>query len=127
MYIPDGWTDDMTFALPEGVTFEKIAEYVLSSVAGGASYETRIEELRSWGLADDDAELACDRALGGAFRAGTTDPGNEPSSEKDPIAHFSYHHCRSNPLLLAAIFPDHFPVPPSEQPAGRRFRWRFWR
>lgn len=103
--IPDGWTDDMTFPLPEGVTVEKIVDYVLASAAGGEPHESRVRELRSWGLAADDAELACDRALGGAFRAGTTSPENEPSAEKDPIAHVSYHHCRANPRLISTLFP----------------------
>ena len=67
--IPDGWTDDMNIPLPNGVTVERIGEFVLSSAAAGESHEVRIAALLSWGLTRDDAELACDRALGGAFRA----------------------------------------------------------
>ena len=107
--ITDGWTDDMTFPLPEGITIEKIVDYVLSSAVGGAPHASRVGELRAWGLAADDAELACDRALGGAFRAGTTSPGNEPSSAKDPIAYVSYHRCRANPRLISTLFPKQFP------------------
>lgn len=47
--------------------------------------------------------------LGGAFRAGTTSPENEPCSEKDPIAYGSYHRCRASPELISALFPKHFP------------------
>jgi hypothetical protein len=113
--IPEGWTDDMTVSLPEGVTVEKIVDYVLSSAASGAPHESRIGDLRSWGLAAEDAELACDRALGGAFRAGTTSPANEPSSQKDPIAYASYHRCKANPALISTLFPKQFP---SADPSG---------
>jgi hypothetical protein len=125
--IPDDWTDDMTIPLPEGVTIQRIVDYVLSSAAGGASHETRIEELKSWGLRMEDDELACDRAFGGAFRAGTTSPENEPSADKDPIAHFSYHRCRSNPALISALFPEDFPAPHAKQSDERRSRWKFWK
>jgi hypothetical protein len=107
--IPEGWTDDMTFPLPQGVSIERIVDYVLSSAASGAPHESRVGELTSWGLAADDAELACDRTLGGAFRAGTTSSENEPSSEKDPIAYLSYHRCRANPALISTLFPRQFP------------------
>jgi hypothetical protein len=106
---PDGWTDDMTFPLPQGVTVNRIVDYVLSSAVREEPHDSRIGTLKSWGLATDDAELACDRALGGAFRAGTTSPENEPSSEKDPIAYDSYHRCRARPELISALFPKHFP------------------
>jgi hypothetical protein len=109
--IPDGWTDDMTIPLPEGVTVARIVDYVLSSTARGASHEARLEELQSWGLPIGDAELACDRALGGALRAGTTSPANEPDPKKDPIAHLSYQRCRSNRALVSTLFPQHFPAP----------------
>ena len=121
--IPDEWTDDMNIPLPEGVTVGKIADFVLSSTAAGESHDARIAALLSWGLAPDEAELACDRALGGAFRAGTTSPENEPSAEKDPIAHFSYHRCRSNRALIASLFPKEFPA---QSPPARRAWWKFW-
>jgi hypothetical protein len=107
--IPEGWTDDMTFPLPRGVTVERIVDYVLSSAAQREPYESRIATLTTWGLATGDAELACDRALGGAFRAGTSSPENEPSADKDPIAFCSYHRCRATPALIATLFPEQFP------------------
>jgi len=124
--IPEGWTDDMNIPLPEGVTAEKIAEFVLSSAATGESHDARIEKLRLWGLTTDDAELACDRALGGAFRAGTVSSANEPSAEKDPIAYFSYHRCRTNRALISTIFPEEFPATHSGGPEVRRSWWKFW-
>jgi len=124
--IPEGWTDDMNIPLPEGVTPGKIAEFVVSSAAAGESHDTRIEKLRSWGLTPDDAELACDRALGGVFRAGTSSSANEPSAEKDPIAHSSYHQCRANRALICAIFPEEFPATHSERPEVQRSWWKFW-
>jgi len=124
--IPDGWTDDMAVPLPEGVTIASLAEYVVSSAADGESHDVRIATLLSWGLTSDDAELACDRALGGVFRAGTTSSENEPSAEKDPIAYCSYHQCRANRALISAIFPKQFPlVRPDRTQAGRPW-WKFW-
>ena len=97
--------NDMTFPLPAGVTVERIVELILSSAAGRETHESRIATLTGWGLAADEAELACDRALGGAVRADTTSPENEPSAETDPIAHCSYHRCRATPALISALFP----------------------
>jgi hypothetical protein len=122
--IPDGWTDDMNIPLPAGTTVARVADFVLSSAAAGESHESRIAALVSWGLAHDDAELACDRALGGAFRAGTTSPENEPSAEKDPIAHFSYHRCRSNRALIVSLFPTQFGA--RDVAAVPRPWWKFW-
>jgi hypothetical protein len=121
--IPDGWTDDMNIPLPDGVSVARLCEFVLSSTAAGESHEVRIAALLSWGLTRDDAELACDRALGGAFRAGTTNPQNEPSAEKDPIAHFSYQHCQSKRALLASLFPKDLP---SKSSTSSRPWWKFW-
>ena len=115
-WIPDGWTDDMNIPLPQGVTVERIVDFVLSSVVNGASHESCIAELTEWGLSTDDAALAYDRALGGAFRAGLPDPANAPSPEKDPIASFSYIRCRKNRALISKLFPEQFPRP----------RWKFW-
>ncbi|SRR6266540_2389896 len=124
MNVPEGWTDDMNISLPDGVTVVKIAEFVLSSADAGESHDARVSMLQSWGLGRDDAELACDRALGGAFRAGTTSPENEPSLEKDPVAHFSYHRCRSEPALIARLFPKEFST--AGLPSAKRPWWRFW-
>ena len=124
--IPEGWTDDMNIPLPEGLTAAKIAEFVVSSAAAGESHEARIEKLRSLGLTPDDAELACDRALGGAFRAGTISPENEPSAENDRIAYSSYHQCRADRALISAIFPEEFPAVDSDRPEVRRSWWKFW-
>jgi len=126
MAIPDGWTDDMNIPLPEGVTAATLAEFVVSSAAAGESHDARIEKLRSWGLPPDDAELACDRALGGVFRAGTISLENEPSADKDLIAHASYRRCRANRALISAIFPKHFPATHSDRPEDQRPWWKFW-
>ena len=127
MGIPDGWTDDMTIPLPAGVTVDRIVDFVLSSSASGLPAEKRIAELVAWGLPQDDAELAADRALGGAFRAGTTHPGNAPSKDKDPIASASYERCRKEPALIAIIFPEHFSPAASVCFNKPRPWWKFWR
>jgi hypothetical protein len=125
--IPDGWTDDMNISLPEGVTVAKLAEFVVSSAAAGESHDARLEKLRTLGLTRDDAELACERALGGVFRAGTISPDNEPSAEKDPIAYYSYHRCRANRALISAIFPKQFPPTKADRAEVRRPWWKFWK
>lgn len=107
--LPEGWTDDLSVALPAGVALEEIVDAVLSGNAKGTSSKTQLEALRSFGLALDDAELALDRVLAGVARARTTSPVNEPSAEKDPIAHLSYWRCRSNPSLLSAMLPNRTP------------------
>ena len=116
----------MNFPLPEGVTVAKVAEFVVSSAAAGDSHDARIEKLCSWGLTLDDAELACDRALGGVFRAGTISPDNKPSAEKDPIAYSSYHRCRANRALISGIFPEQFSPAQAERAEVRRPWWKFW-
>jgi hypothetical protein len=100
---------------------------VVSSAAAGERHDVRLDTLRSWGLTDDDAVLACERALGGAFRAGTISPANEPSADRDPIANSSYHLCRANRALISAIFPKQFPATPAARSAARRPWWRLWK
>ena len=127
MEIPEGWTDDMTIPLPTGVTAEQIVDLVLSFAAAGVPPEKGIAELVSWGLPQGDAELVSDRALGGAFRAGTIDPANAPSEDKDPIASVSYKRCRNEPALIAAIFPQQFPLSTAVRGEKVRSWWKFWK
>jgi hypothetical protein len=125
--IPDGWTDDMTIRLPDGVTVERIVDMVLSSAAQGVPHETRVAELVSCGLAQADAELACDRTLGGALRAATRNPDNAPSQVKDPIASASYLRCQNDMTVVAAIFPQYLAESQSNDPERRHPWWKIWK
>ena len=54
------------------------------------------ELTEDYALSYDDARLVLDRVEGGMFRAGTASPTNEPSAERDPVAHFSYRRARGD-------------------------------
>ena len=74
-----------------------------------ASELTAAHLVHRFGLLPDDADLAIDRAMGGAIRAATGNPENCPRREKDPIAWLSYQRCRREPALLEALRPAWFP------------------
>jgi hypothetical protein len=78
---PDDWCDDMSVALPAGVTVAKIAELVVSSAAAGERHDVRLDTLRSWGLTDDDAVLACERSAAHSEPAPSAPRTNPPRTE----------------------------------------------
>src|SRR5262245_54913427 len=98
---PEGWTDDLSLELPDGVTVEQLVRHVLEGAVAGKANEIIQQELReTFGLSDADAGLAMDRVFGGAFRATmTTDPDNCPDQVKDPVAWTSYQIARLDPRL----------------------------
>jgi hypothetical protein len=111
----------MTIPLPPGLRVEDVVDLVFSSARQDVPYEDVLGRLVAVGLSREDAALAYDRALGGLVRAATRNPSNEPSTQKDPIAHASYVRCMREPSLIAAIRPDW------AQPHTRRRWWQFWK
>jgi hypothetical protein len=100
------WTDDMTIRLPPRRTVAELADLVLRAAERGEAPEEIAQALASeFGLTEDDAHLACDRALGGLVRAATGNPANCPSPEKDPIAWQTYQRGTADPSLVARIYP----------------------
>jgi hypothetical protein len=106
--IPEGWTDDLTIHVCPPQTLEELVEFVLQAEARKApSDETAADLVTRFGLPEEDAGLAWDRALGGLVRAATGNPTNCPSREKDPVAWISYRRCLQEPALIAAIRPQY--------------------
>ncbi len=104
---PDGWTDDLTIHVCPPLTLDELVEFVLQAeVRQVPSDATTAELVTRFGLSDEDAALAWDRALGGLVRAATGNPVNCPVREKDPVAWISYQRCLREPSLIAAIRPQ---------------------
>jgi hypothetical protein len=120
--IPDGWTDDMSIALPPRLRVEHVVEAILSAAKLNVPEEQVVDKLVALGLSVEDSALAYDRAIGGLVRASTGNPENVPSKDKDPIAYASFHRCQREPSLIAAIRPDSF----YRQQRVRRW-WQFWK
>lgn len=106
MTIPEGWTDDMNIALPEGVAIDDVVETVLRAESARVPFETIVATLVARGLSEEDAMLAHDRTLGGVVRAATGNALNEPVRAKDPLAWASFHRCLNEPAFITAIRPD---------------------
>jgi hypothetical protein len=105
MTIPEGFTDDMSIVLPDGLTADDVVEIILRAESTGVAFESTVATLVARGLTEDDAMLAHDRALGGVVRAATGNAANEPVRSKDPVAWASFHRCLDEPALIAAIRP----------------------
>ncbi len=118
--IPEGWTDDMTIPLPQGKSWDDVVDVVLASARRLAPYEETIADLLALGLSADDSALAYDRSLGGVVRAATGNPANEPSPEKDPMAHASWARCQRDPGIVTDLRPRQAPAP-------KRLWWQFWK
>jgi hypothetical protein len=125
--IPEGFTDDMSIALPPGRSAEDVVDLILRAEAQKMPYETTLSELIAFGLSEDDAMLAHDRALGGLVRAATRNPRNEPPKEKDPIAWTSYQRCLREPALIAAIRPQYVAQQDGAKLTAKRRWWQFWK
>ncbi|AMV24913.1 hypothetical protein VT84_10980 [Gemmata sp. SH-PL17] len=108
--LPEGWTDDMTVALPPGRTVAEVVEVVIQAALSGiGDAETERRLSAEFGLSADDAALARDRAFGGLVRAGTRIPENCPSPVKDPVAWESFQRGTRDPALVSRIYPQMFP------------------
>ena len=105
--IPEGWTDDMTIAVPAGRSLDDVVDYCLQATIRKEAPEKMVQYLTAeFGLAKSDAELALDRTCGGVVRAATGRQDNCPAREKDPMAWLSFQRCLKQPELIAAIYPQ---------------------
>lgn len=105
-HIPEGWTDDMSIAVPDGRTLDALVEHILQAEIQKVPHENTLAQvMREFALSEEDAELAWDRTLGGLVRAASNNDANCPSKEQDPVAWISYHRCRQEPALITAIRP----------------------
>jgi hypothetical protein len=105
--LPDGWTDDMTFSLPPGVTEDQIVTCVLDAAleqTPDSVTETRLRD--TFGLDEQSAALARDRVYGGVLRAATGNIGNCPIRTNDPLAWLSFQRATKDPSLVAKVYPQ---------------------
>jgi hypothetical protein len=113
--LPEGWTDDMTIAVPTGCSLDDIFDYVLQATIRRETPTSMVRHLTTeFGLTQGDAELALDRTCGGVVRAATGRHENCPPREKDPMAWLSFQRCLKQPELIGAIYPQF--AKPSEMP-----------
>lgn len=104
---PPAWTDDMSVRVRPPRTLEELVDFVLDAEARKVpSGDTTTEVMTQFGLTEEDARLAWDRALGGVVRAATSIEANRPDPEKDPVAWISYQRCLREPSLIEAIRPQ---------------------
>ena len=113
--IPDGWTDDLTIAVPTDRSLDDVVDYCLQATIRKEPPEKIVQHLMvEFGLSRSDAELALDRSCGGVVRAATGRQDNCPAREKDPMAWLSFQRCLKQPELIVAIYPQF--ARPSEKP-----------
>jgi hypothetical protein len=91
--------------LPAGRSVDDVVDVVLACRRDQLDHSTTIAELTTFGLSDDDAEVAVDRVCGGLVRASTGDRSNKPSRKKDPLAHASYRRALADPSLTRLADP----------------------
>jgi hypothetical protein len=107
MPIPDGWTDDMNIQIGPGHTLDQLVDSILhAAMRRDDASKTVAALVEDFGVSEEDAALALDRACGGVVRAATGNPHNCPDKDKDPIAWLSYHRCLREPNIIAAIYPQ---------------------
>lgn len=107
MALPEGWTDDMNIQIPPGKTLDELVDRILEAAIRRDVMENVVSELVSpFGLSEEDATLAFDRACAGVVRAATGNPLNCPNREKDPIAWLVYQKCLKQPNIIAAVCPQ---------------------
>ncbi len=87
MALPAGWTDDMNIKLPEGVSFEEVADLIISMKKQDSTHEM-VESclIETFALSPYDAALAWDRVCAGMVRASTGRRANCPDRSKDALA-----------------------------------------
>lgn len=107
------WTDDLTVRLARGTSARELVLFLRAADEQGTRRRDRLAVLTErFGLPFDDARLAMDRVMGGAVRASSGNPANEPDSRKDPLAWMSYR------LALGLPVEDDAPWPSPEQRAA---------
>ncbi len=108
MSIPVGWTDDMNIQIAPDRTLDQLVDIVLQAAMRQDDSATTIAALiRDFGLSEEDAALALDRACGGVVRAATGNPQNCPNQQKDPVAWLSFQRCLREPTIIGAIYPQY--------------------
>lgn len=106
--IPVGWTDDMNIQIAPDRTLDQLVDIVLQAAMRQDDSATTIAALiRDFGLSEEDAALALDRACGGVVRAATGNPQNCPNQQKDPVAWLSFQRCLREPTIIGAIYPQY--------------------
>lgn len=85
------WTDDLSVRLARGTSASELVRFLRAANEQGARRRDLLAVLTErFALPFDDARLAMDRVGGGAVRASSGNPANEPDSRKDPLAWLSY-------------------------------------
>ncbi len=112
------FTDDMRIDLPAGVTYEKLASFVIESALRSVpDDETEVQLVQNFHLSPDDAALVRDRVFGGVFRALWAVAGNRhnnPDSEKDPLASAGFKLVMAEPSIASRIYPQFPAAKPAE-------------
>ncbi len=86
------WTTDMTFPVGNGFSISDVAVYIKECFEGHMDFAEIYENLcNKFALAEDDGELAIDRAVGGVVRALTTNIENRPDEKEDPVAYYMFN------------------------------------
>jgi hypothetical protein len=86
------WTTDMTFLVGNGFKISDVATYIKECFEESMDFAVIYEKLCSkFALAENDAELAIDRAVGGVVRALTTNIKNRPDENEDPVAYYLFN------------------------------------
>ena len=113
--IPEGWTDDMSIAIPGGQTVGQLVDRTLALLLSGAPRRDAVGALvAEFGLPEADAELAVDRTLGGVVRAATRNEANRPDRTKDPVAWESFQRAASDRSIIARLRPEYADEPGTE-------------
>jgi len=90
--MPDGWTDDMSVEIKTGKSNMELSIAIMESLKVREPYEHILKKcVEEFGLSEEDADLAIDRAQGGIVRAITCNKQNEPDKTKDPIAWHTFN------------------------------------
>jgi hypothetical protein len=117
--LPEGWTDDMTVALPAHRTVTEVVNFVIEYARRRQTeVELELALASEFGLSADDAAVVSDRVYGGVVRAATHKPSNRPDREKDPFAWTSFGRATDDPSIIATMYPER--ARPPEPPWWRR-------
>ena len=123
MALPDGWTDDMTFPVPEGTSLDQLVDFVISALLQKLP-DIPARLIDTFNLSTDDAVLLCDRVCGGIVRAATRNEMNRPEADKDPAAALAFSRAVANAQIIRAIYPELAIQEPAASP--RKPWWQFW-
>lgn len=104
------WVDDTVFqfpiALPTEVSNKDFATFMLDRAVTHPDLETfRADIATTFGLNDEIALNAIDRALGGVARAASLNPLACPDGAIDPVAAEAFRIASDNLEIISAIYP----------------------